>query len=174
MSFGVLAYPKISRVDLTFIQDFRKENDELYFDLVLPHFAFVFPMDSVEKTQFLKETTAKATGFKAIQFEIKCTTVNKDSFLDYYHLLLVPDQGYSDVLKLHDCLYSDLFFDELRLDIDFIPHIGIANSKDPYRVKKWADDWNRKDFSISGVINKLTVIEYDGKTLNDIKDIELY
>ena len=42
MSYLVLAYPKISKSDFDFIQDYRKANDPKYFLLVEPHFTIVF------------------------------------------------------------------------------------------------------------------------------------
>jgi hypothetical protein len=173
MSLGVLAYPSISNEDYNLIQEFRKTNDELYFQIVDPHFAFVFPTDSFPKNTFIKEIEDKAVGFKSFNFDLKCACVNKDSFMDWFHLLLVPDEGHSQIVKLHDKLYSDRLFHELRLDIDFIPHVGIANSKDVFTVKRWADQWNVKEFSIRGRINMLTVIEYDGNSLQDLAKIPL-
>lgn len=173
MAFGVLAYPKLKSYDYEFIQEFRKENDELYYSIVEPHFAFVFPISNIDKIQFIEEVLGKSKGFVPIDFEIKCATVNKDSFIDYFHLLLVPDRGYSNIVKLHDNLYSDLLSNELRLDIDFIPHMGIANSKDKFKIKKLADSWNKKDFSIDGTIDKLTVIEYSNNILTNLTEIKL-
>lgn len=173
MALGVLAYPKISLSNFNDIQAFRKAHDELYFSIVYPHFAFVFPMTSINKKQFIEEVSEQAKGVKKIEFEIRCATINKDAFLDYYHVLLVPDKGYSDVVKLHDKLYSEVFFNELILEIDFIPHIGIANSKDKYEVKNWVDQWNAKEFSISGTIESLTVIDYTNNILKDLKHIKL-
>jgi hypothetical protein len=125
------------------------------------------------REEFVDEILRKSEGIKKIDFEIKCATVNKDSVLDYYHLLLVPDKGYSRIVKLHDRLYSDKLFNHLRLDIDFIPHIGIANSKDPYEVKNWADTWNKNDFSINGSIESLTVVDYSNNILTDLEEVEL-
>ena len=173
MALGVLAYPSISNDDYKLIQKFRKSNDELYFEIVDPHFAFVFPTDSLAEKDFIEEIKDKAKGFESINFELKCACVNKDSFIDYFHLLLVPDEGHSQIVKLHDKLYSDCLFNELRLDIDFIPHIGIANSRDRYKVKTWADNWNSRTFSIQGCINVLTVINYNGNSLKDIINIPL-
>ncbi|MBT8287538.1 MAG: 2'-5' RNA ligase family protein [Bacteroidia bacterium] len=173
MAFGVLAYPKISHQDYEFIQDFRKQNDELYYEVVDPHFAFVFPTDTLNETDFVQEIVEKTKGFEPINFEIRCTSINKDSFIDYFHLLLIPDQGHSDIIKLHDKLYSGQLFNDLRLDIDFIPHMGIANSKDKFEVKNWVDQWNANDFIIKGRIDTLTVIEYDGQNLKDIISIDL-
>ena len=51
--------------------------------------------------------------------------------------------------------------------------MGIANSKDKFRIKKMADSWNMKDFSIEGTIDKLTVIEYTNNILTDLSEIKL-
>jgi hypothetical protein len=131
MSLAVASYPKLTDNDYKDVQHFRKEHDRLYYSVTQPHFSFVFPLEGIEKGRFIDEVYKKSNGCGKIQFEIRCATVNKDAVIQYYHLLLVPDEGYSRMVKLHDRLYSGLFFEHLRLDIDFIPHMGIANSKDP-------------------------------------------
>jgi len=173
VALGVLAYPKWNPADHRRIQDFRKAHDELYYQVVNPHFAFVFPMEGVVKEAFLDEVEKQSRGFGPIEFEIRCATPNKDAFLPYYHLLLVPDLGCSRVVRLHDRLYSGLFRPHLRLDIDFIPHVGIANSKDPEQVKLWVDSWNAGEFCIGGRIESLTAIDYSNGVLVDLHTIPL-
>ena len=173
MALGVLSYPKLKKEDFDTIQKYRKEHDELYFSIVRPHFSFVFPITGIRKQRFIAEVIEKSNGMKSFEFEIKCATINKDAFIDYYHLLLLPEIGYSNIIKLHDRLYSHLFFRELRMDIDFIPHMGIANSKDRYKVKSWVDNWNKKDFSISGMIDSLTVVDYTNNILTDLHEVSL-
>ncbi len=173
MAYGVCAYPRLKRKDFKLIQDYRKENDKLYYSIVQPHFSFVFPVTRIKSKQFVSEILNKSKGFKYIDFEIRCAVINKDAFIDYYHLFLIPDKGYSDIVKLHDKLYSGILFNELRLDIDFIPHIGIANSKDKYKVKKWFDNWNKIDLSIKGTIDKLTVVDYTNSILTNMNEIKL-
>lgn len=173
MACGVLAYPRLDISDYKIIQDFRRVHDELYYSVAEPHFGFVFPTENVKKDQFITEIFNKSKGVNQFDFEIRCVTVNKDSFLDYYHLLMVPDKGYSNIIKLHDKLYSDILFNCLRLDIDFIPHMGIANSKNKYEVKKWADSWNKKGFIISGKVDALTICDYTDNVLTDIESIKL-
>lgn len=173
MAFGVCAYPHIKETDYDLIQNFRRKNDELYYHVAEPHFSFVFPVEGVDKDRFVSEIVKKSEEVKKIDFEIKCATVNKDAVLDYYHLLLVPDKGYSSVVKLHDKLYSGILAPHLRLDIDFIPHMGIANSKNKFKVKSWADKWNSADFCIKGTIDTLTIVDYTNHILTDVKTIGL-
>lgn len=173
MAYLALAYPTLTSEDFGQIQNFRKDNDDLYFKIVQPHFTFVFPVFDISENEFIREVKIKSAGFTKINFVIRCATINKDSFSDYFHTFLVPDEGYSRIVKLHDKLYSDKLKDNLRLDIDFIPHIGIGNSKDKCLCKKMVDQWNEKEFSISGAIIKLTIVKYEKEILTNIGEIEI-
>ena len=104
---------------------------------------------------------------------MRCATINKDAFSNYYHVFLVPDEGYSNIVKIHDRLYSGLLKDNHRLDVDFIPHIGIANSVDKYKCKRLVDYWNSKEFEINGTISKITIIKYENNIVTNIEDIRL-
>ena len=172
MAYLIIAYPNLNEEDYRMIQEFRKQND-FYYSIVEPHFTIVFPVSDIEKDLFIDEAITNSKNIKAFDFEIRCATVNRDSFSDFYHLLLVPDKGYSDIVKLHDKCYSGILSKDLRLDIDFIPHIGIANSKDTYTVKKWADEWNSKNFTFSGSVNSLIVIDYTGNVVTGLINLPL-
>lgn len=172
MSYLVLAYPELSNEDFNLIQDYRKVHD-IFYPVVHPHFTIVFPVDNQPEKAFIREVEKQSGSIKKIEFLIKCATINKDAFSDYYHIFLVPDQGFSDIVKLHDKLYSGLLFDNLRLDIDFIPHIGIGNSKDKWECKKMVDRWNSKNFSIKGQITHLTMVNYENDKVTSLKKIKL-
>jgi len=122
---------------------------------------------------FIAEVEKQVAGSKSISFVIRCATVNKNAFEDRYHTFLVPDEGYSNLVKLHDKLYSDKFLHHLRLDLDFIPHIGISNSPDKNICKTIAVEWNRTDFEIKGRIDELDVISFDGDTVTTIQKVKL-
>jgi hypothetical protein len=85
----------------------------------------------------------------------------------------VPDEGYSEIVKLHDKLYDGPLAPELRLDIPFIPHIGIGNAIDPFACKKLADELNRKAFEIDGRIETLDVTWYEENKVETLERIEL-
>ena len=173
MAYLVLAFPELTKTDFDLIQEYRKRNDELYFNVVNPHFTIVFPTSDFSENEFVKEVTKQSTKFRTFDFTIRCATINKDAFSDYYHTFLVPDEGFSNIVKLHDKLYSNKLIGNLRLDIDYIPHIGIGNSNDKFICKKMVDNWNTSDFSISGKITQLTIVEYTNATVKKIQEIEL-
>lgn len=164
MAYLVVAYPKLAQSDFDFIQNYREQNDPRYFSVVDPHITLVFAIGDIDKDSFVNEVKNKIAGIEPFDFEIKVATINQNDDGKYYHEFLVPDTGYSNIVKIHDKLYSGLFAPHLRFDIDFIPHIGIGNSDEAQISKQRIDELNAKGVSISGRVDNVDVIEYaDGK-----------
>ncbi|KYC46679.1 MAG: hypothetical protein AMQ74_01770 [Candidatus Methanofastidiosum methylothiophilum] len=173
MSIVVIAYPELKKKDYDKIQDLRSKYDTLYYDIVNPHFTIVFPVININKKELVPEIEEKCRDMKPIDFCLRCAVLNKDSFNDYWHIFLVPDEGFSDIVKLHDRLYSGKLKNELFLAIQYIPHLGIGNSTNANECKKLVDELNAMNFEICGKIKTLTIAEYKDDKINEIKTIEL-
>ncbi len=173
MLYLVIAYPRISRKDYQFIQEYRKNNDPKYFSLVRPHFTIVFPTPDITEKDFVSEIEKQTRNNNKFNFTIRCATINKDFTGDFYHEFLVPDEGYSNLVKLHDKLYSGILFNNLRFDIDFIPHIGIGNSEDVLVSKKRIDELNSQNLLIKGSIEELDIVKYENDKITSIKKVKL-
>jgi 2'-5' RNA ligase len=173
MAFLVLAFPNLQINDYNLIQNYREKNDELFYTVVEPHFTIVFPIFDLTKEEFRNHICEKLNETKKINFTLRCSTINKDSFNEYYHTFLVPDEGYSQIIKLHDKLYCGKLRENLRLDIDFVPHIGIGNSKNKFACKKIVDELNEKEISINGTISNVTLVEYVNDKVTKLEDFEL-
>ena len=96
-----------------------------------------------------------------------------DDNSDDYYIFLVPDEGFSSISLLHDALYSGFMRPHLRLDLPYIPHIGIATNKDKEHLYQLARGWNRQALVIRGTINSLTLSSYSGKKIEEIKEFIL-
>jgi len=138
-----------------------------------PHFTLVFPTVGTAARHFITEVELRSEGFQAFDFNLRCATLNRDAFAPMCHTLLVPDEGNSNIVRLHDRLYAGMLRPQLRLDIDFIPHVGIANDPAAQRVKAWADHWNAEPFTLSGRIDALEVITYRHPVVRTIATIPL-
>jgi len=174
MSLLVLAYPQLDSKDYNWIQSYRSKHDGRYYNLFQPHFTIVFPVKDINQEHFIKHVENVSGGFYKFSFVLMCAIPVKDSFSDYTDLFLVPEEGYSIFIKLHDSMYNGLLEKELRFDIPFIPHVGIANSLDPFESKKLADELNNSEkLEIRGTINKLEVVTYESNSINTLKIIVL-
>jgi hypothetical protein len=172
-SLAVANYPTVTPQSFAWIQAIRAEFDQLYYEVIDPHFTFVFPAFGFDEETFIRHVRRKAKDYRKIRFACRCATVVKDATNEYTHVFLVPDEGHSDIVKLHDRLYEGALAPQLRLDIPFIPHIGIANAIDPKACKELADDLNGREFVIEGTIEALDVVSYDGKKVTTIERIAL-
>jgi 2'-5' RNA ligase len=169
----VVSYPTISANDFAWIQEIRQQEDELNFRAIDPHFTLVFPIIEIDRTTLVSHTKESSQGIQPFDFTLRCAVLCNDAFSKYTHVFLVPDEGYSNIVKLHDSLYTGIIADELRLDIPFIPHISIANSLDPDHCKQLVDRLNSQQFEIRGRIDQLNVISNQGDLVETIESVDL-
>ena len=171
--FLVIAYPGLEKSDLKKIQNHRELFDKESHAMVPPHFTFVFPVSNMEASEFANEVKKQIADISSIRFVIRCAAVNRDVVNDCYHTFLIPDKGYSKMVKLHDRLYSDKLKAHLRLDIDFIPHITIGTAADASSCKKMADDWNEKDIEIRGILKFADIVQHAAGKVITLERIKL-
>jgi len=173
VSLLALCYPKFSAKDQEFIDDFRDKHDLVYRHVVGAHFTLVFPVRDVDETTFVAHVGEIAESSAVIRFVCRYAMVHNDVLSDNYYVFLVPDEGFSEIALLHDALYTKVLTSKLRLDLPFIPHIGIATMKDATRCKELADELNTAHPSFTGSIEEITVVEYDGKLVTDVRHFVL-
>ncbi len=157
MALHVIAYPQLLPHDYAWIQAIRTEHDPQY-TIVEPHITLVFPTTRVDQAQFTAHVQAQAAHIGCIPFTIRCALIVKDPLSLLTHLFLVPDQGFSQLVKLHDTLYTHALASSLRLDIAYIPHVTIGAFTDPIACKQIADRINQDNIAIQGQINTLDII----------------
>jgi hypothetical protein len=172
MNLHVIAYPELDAADYGVIQSCRRDHNSLY-KVIDPHFTILFAVADVPVEIFIAEVKKQITHTNAIAFCFRCATINKDSFSNNYDAFLVPDEGFSQITKLHDRLYSDKLAHHHRLDISYIPHLSIANSPNAQVIKKLVDKWNGEEFAINGIISSLDIINYENRVVTTVEKIKL-
>ncbi len=173
MPLLVLAYPQIDIKDFDWIQSIRSKHDERFFRAVNPHFTLVFPVFDIDPKAFIKHVEGVAKNFREFYFVLRCAQIVKDSFSEYTDVFLIPEEGYRIFVKLHDQLYTGLLEKELRLDIPFIPHVGIAGYTDALKCKSIAVEINSTNPEIFGAVNKLDIVDYENNRARTIKELIL-
>lgn len=163
MALAVVNYPTLSDDDFAWIQSVRREHDPLFFEVIDPHFTLVFPTEAVLEPTLIDHVRQQLDSATSFEVVFRCAILGDPDFLDHAHAFLVPDEGFSDVVRLHDGLYSGPLAGELRLDLPFIPHVALANTPTPEACKAIVDRLNSEDFEIRGWVEALDVIGYDGE-----------
>ena len=163
MALAVVNYPTLSDDDFAWIQSVRREHDLLFYDVVDPHFTLVFPTEAISEETLSDHVRRHARAAAAFDFVFRCAILGDPDFWDHAHAFLVPDEGFSDVVRLHDRLYTGPLASELRLDLPFIPHVGFASVPTPEACKAVVDRVNAEPFEIRGRVDALDLIGYDGE-----------
>ena len=173
MSLLALCYPKLAPEDQRFIAEFRAHHDLPYRDVVRPHFTMVFQVRDMAEPVFSEQVERVAANSAAIRFVCRYAMLHNDASSDDYYVFLVPDEGFSGLARLHDALYTETLASKLRLDIPYVPHIGIATLKDPAHCKRLADELNGRHLAIEGTVENISVVEYNGKIVTDLHHFRL-
>jgi hypothetical protein len=172
MSNVIVAYPSIKKSDFDWIQDIRRLNDRMY-EVIAPHFTFIFPTQKLTIEKLVEHTVLKIEGQSKIPITLNSAILVEDDSKLFFHAFLVPSVGKQEIINLHDLLYTDELTSELRLDIPFIPHIGIGTNEDRAIMQKLVDEINSLQIHLKGSIDNLTIASFDGKQLQDIKQLPL-
>ena len=170
-----LAYPRLKQFDADLVRNFRKAHDRKYVDVVDAHWTMIFPgsSDGIAQNDLRYHIRDISVNSWPIGFICRYALVYDDDGTDDYYIFLVPDEGFSGISRLHDQLYSNFMRSKLRLDIPYVPHMGIATSKDRDRLYELATDWNSKGFEICGTIDELTLCSYDGIVVTNLERFPL-
>jgi len=169
MSLLVVSYPEISIETAHWIADIRRRHIELHHSVVAPHFTLVFSLHSFDERQVAKHVRETLSPSAPIPFVLRCSLVVKNDSDDNYFVLLVPDEGFSNIVKLHDSLYTGIIAPHLRLDIPFIPHITIGWSMNASTCKAIADDLNNEQFEHPGTISSLDLLRKDSDKITSVE-----
>ena len=155
------------------IADIQRQYPGLRHSVLAPHFTFVFPTSDVREGDLVTHVAGCAITARRIAFTLRSSLLVKDDSSDTYYVMLVPDEGFSGVVKLHDKLYTGPLADSLRLDIPFIPHVTVGYSTDARSCKSAVDALNASEFEIEGTIAALDIVRKEGAAAKTIQRLYL-
>jgi 2'-5' RNA ligase len=173
MSLVALSYPRVPEEHQKFMDEVRNRHDRKYKDIVRPHFSLVFSVPDIPETAFLAHVAAIAAKHEPIPFVCRYAMTHDDRANDDWYVFLVPDEGFSAIARLHDELYTGILAPHLLLDRPYIPHIGVATNRDNLACKRLADELNSGALLVSGAIDAITISEYDGTAVRDLRQVPL-
>ena len=105
---------------------------------------------------------------RPVRFTCRYAMLGTDHQTDSAYVFLVPDEGYSDLSRLHDHLYRGVLAEHLRLDVPFIPHITMGACSDHWLAKRLCDDLNDHGLEVGGLVDTLTVAAVDGGKVREL------
>lgn len=164
MQYLVVAYPQFTPDDAAWIQSIRAQHDPNA-ELIAAHVTLVFPTVVADEQRLRQEVRRQVAGHTRFPLVIRCALPVKDMLSPSTHVFLVPDEGLSQVVRLHDALYASALAPSLRLDIPFIPHITVGATHDLAAAKALADAVNQQGRVVQGTISTVSLISFDGRAV---------
>jgi hypothetical protein len=165
-----LAYPVISIQDNQWIEVFRSEHDPQS-GLVEAHFTLVYGCKTLDPASYAAHIESVGRDMAPIRFVCRYAMLGSER--DRAPIFLVPDEGFGELSRLHDALYTGPLADHLRLDIPFVPHITIGASNDRQVAKNLCDRLNARGLAIEGTVDSLTVASLESHKVRTLKSFDL-
>lgn len=170
---AVVGFP-VWDADPLWIDDFRREHADLRYAPIPPHVTVVFPLEGIDAADLIAHVEQIAAALPPIHMAIRCCIPYHDPLSGQAQLFLVPDEGFSGIVRLHDALYTGRLADHLRLDVPFIPHITVGALDDLSACKRLADAINRQPFLLSAKIGQLSVLSIAGNHIQTTAQVQLH
>lgn len=173
MALLVLSYPTLTPDALAWLEGIRSVHDAVFHGIVRPHFTLVFPTTVIAADELVAHARRTTGSVARFGFTCQRTTVVRDALSPRTHVFLVPDEGYSQLIDLHDRLYTGLLAPELRLDIPYTPHITIATDDSAQHCQSLAESLNAREIAIHGTIDALQIVRFENQVITPVEHIAL-
>jgi 2'-5' RNA ligase len=173
MALVVVSYPQVSLRDAEWLASLKQRYPGLTPSSLGPHFTLVFPLEDIDEAQLAAHVREQVHGQQAIPFAIRCAVPINDYASEDYYVLLVPDEGFSGIVKLHDRLYTGPLASLLSPDTPFTPHITVGHTTDGWLCRQVANELNAEDFTIAGTIAHVDLIDKDGHSIRTVERFAL-
>ncbi len=166
-----LAYPELSSEDAGWIDAFREAHDPQH-QLVRSHFTLAFGCSALPEAAYLAEVSAVSRLHSPIRFTCRYAMPWFEPEGPAW-AFLVPDEGYSGLSLLHDCLHSGVLAAHRRPGLPFVPHITIGRCADRGSVREWCRAINKRRIEITGSVATLTVAAAGKEVVADLAQFPL-
>lgn len=159
MKLYVAAFP-ILDAQANWISEIRSSHDPIA-KYVTPHLTLVFPTLSFTVEDLRYELSKSVKGFAPFRVILRSAIIMPETTTGskHAHIFLVPDEGFGQLVRLHDRLYAGKLASELRLDIPFIPHMTVGANLDLINAKTIAETLNSSKFEVQFDLKELFIVE---------------
>ena len=168
---AVVAYPTLSARDREWLEAIRSRYDPQALR-IRAHFTFVFPTE-VLREPFIAQVSRAAARFKPVPFVLRRAVRFSDGGSSSSHVFLLLEEGRGELVALHDRLYDGVLQSHLRPEVPFVPHMTVAAHPTQAECERIAEDLNREQRVVPGIVDGLDVIEVDESMVRTLAKLPL-
>jgi hypothetical protein len=153
----VVARPEFAKPELEWLMQLRQTKAH---SSGPPAFTLVFP-GAESAIDVVKHVEAICAATARIRFSLRSAMIVPEYKTGWYHVFLVPDEGFGAIIRLHDRLHVGPLACCLRSDMPYIPHLTVASTGEFDEARQTMATLNAKDLAITGRIDEVEVHERD-------------
>ncbi len=139
---AVVCLPKLTPTDRGWVDSVRSRHLAREQLSVEPHVTLVFPCDEVDRPEIRSHLAVVAAESGPFDVALRAAVLLPDPFTGEFVVALVPDEGNSRLLRLHDRLYTGPFTQHQPVGVPFVPHLTLARMTASAAARALADDVN--------------------------------
>ena len=153
----VVARPEFGKAELEWLMEWRQIRAQIPGP---PTFTLVFPgAESAEEV--IKHVRGIGAATPRIRFCLRAAMIVPEAKTGWFHVFLVPDEGFGAIVRLHERLHGGPLACCWRPDMPYIPHLTVASTRELPHARQTMASLNGKDLAIAGRIDELEVQERD-------------
>ncbi|HVC54163.1 MAG TPA: 2'-5' RNA ligase family protein [Stellaceae bacterium] len=158
MSFDVVARPVFGKADLDWLTHLRETHAH---SLGPPEFTLVFPGPAAEPDIVAGQVRAACAATPRVHFCLRAAVIVPELTLGWFHVFLVPEEGFAALIRLHERLHAGPLAACLRPEEPYIPHMTVASVKEFDLARRTKSALNAHDLAVSGRIDEVEVRQRD-------------
>jgi 2'-5' RNA ligase len=151
MVYALVHYPAI---DTQHIDELRRKYDP-QFDLIAPHLTIVFPLpDEIDEARLVSHIGNVLGGWKRFRIRLRGLAQSRDNYL-----YLLTEQGSSEVIRLHNELYTGLLASYHRKDLPYVPHVTLGSFGDADRCSQALREAQQNTLEYQCILDRLNIVK---------------
>jgi 2'-5' RNA ligase len=163
---AVVAYPTLDDADRGWLESFRAVHDPQA-RMLAAHFTLVFPT-TVASADVAVELMEIARSTRAFSVVLYSAMAIHNPMGPGGHVFLIPAEGATEIVQLHDRLYSRSFRPSLRADIPYRPHVTVAAGSDMAWCETVAARLNHDARVVRGRVDSIELLEVGSDSVNPV------
>ncbi|MFH2036252.1 MAG: 2'-5' RNA ligase family protein [Candidatus Zixiibacteriota bacterium] len=173
MMLLAISYPRIGINEFSLIQDIRKKHDMESYELVEPHFTFIFPVTGIDKDIFIRHISITASLTEKIKFTLHHAIAIYGEYDKKWYTFLIPQNGFDMMALLHHRLYTGVLIGKGEFNKPYIPHITVGCFEREENCRALVSTINEQKWEIKGELIELTVLSKSENTISELGRIKL-
>jgi hypothetical protein len=166
----IVARPVFSKAETEWLARLRERQAHIAGP---PEFTLVFPGAECSTREVVQHVQAVCEATPRIRFCLRSAMIVPETRMDWFHVFLVPDEGFGAVVRLHDRLHVGPLAACLRPETPYIPHLTVASLREFDLARRLKASLNANDLAIAGHIDEIEVHERDGTAPRRVARIAL-